>query len=94
MARDTGLTSPRFNKNRTTLDKYYCSYFSSPIEFFLEVKKPSINSPNDDLEILFVAHEPRNTILIGYVLNCYRVKQRFRSVLPGLSVFTQRNYYE
>lgn len=45
-------------------------------------------------EILFVAHEPRNTILIGYVLNCYRVKQRFRSVLPGLSVFTQRNYYE
>lgn len=32
-------------------------------------------------EILFVAHEPRNTILIGYVLNCYRVKQRFRSVL-------------
>lgn len=45
-------------------------------------------------EILFVAHEPRNTILIGYVLNCYRVKQRFRRVLPGLSVFTQRNYYE
>lgn len=38
MARDTGLTSPRFNKNRTTLDKYCCSFFSSPIEFFLEVK--------------------------------------------------------
>lgn len=40
-------------------------------------------------EILFVAHEPRNTILIGYVLNCYRVKQPFSSrVIGSISLHT------